>query len=129
MSFVRCSTPTEAITAAETLVKSGGEALFLFFGSENPQTGESWCPDCVVADPVVRKAIIAARKDLTVYECPVGERADWKNQPGHPYRTTPAFRIARIPTLVHLKGGVEVGRLVEADLAVPTTVAAFLGKG
>ncbi len=127
MPFVRCSTPADAVVAVESVVKSGGEALFLFFGAENPQTGESWCPDCVVADPVVRRAIITARKDLTVYECPVGERADWKNRPEHPFRTEARFRLTRIPTLLHFKGSVEIGRLVEGDLAVPATVAAFLG--
>lgn len=127
MPFVRCATPAEALAAADQVAATGAEALFLFFGSENPQTGDSWCPDCVVADPVVRKAITTARRDLTVYECPVGERADWKNQPGHPFRTAPRFHLARIPTLIHLRGGVEIGRLVEADLAQPATVAAFLG--
>ena len=128
MPFVRCSTPADAFAAAEALVKSGGEALFLFFGAENPQTGESWCPDCVTADPVLRRTISATRKDLTVYECPVGERADWKNKPEHPYRTHPLFAIARIPTLVHVAGGVVIGRLVEADCAVPERVAAFVAK-
>ena len=106
--------------------RPAGEALLLFFGSEDPQTGESWCPDCVTADPVLRAAIVRDRPDLTLYECPVGVRSAWKNVPGHPYRVHPELRVARIPTLIRWRDGCEVGRLIEADCADPAVVAAFV---
>lgn len=126
MPIVRCPSPAEAAAVADTLVATQGDALFLFFGAEDPQTGESWCPDCVTADPVLRRTIATTRRDLTVYECPVGQRADWKNQPQHPYRLHPLFRVARIPTLLFISKGVERGRLVEADCAQTRIVEAFL---
>ena len=127
MPIMRCATPAEASTVADTLVARQGSALFLFFGAEDPQTGDSWCPDCVTADPILRRTIAATRKDLTVYECPVGQRSDWKNQPTHPYRLHPLFRVARIPTLLFVENGTERGRLVEADCAQVAVVEAFLG--
>ncbi len=127
MPIVRCSTPAEAAAAVAQVTSSQGSALFLFFGAEDPQTGASWCPDCVTADPVLRSTIAVTRRDLTLYECPVGQRSAWKNHPEHPYRLHPLFRVARIPTLVFLVDGVERGRLVEADCAVPERVQAFLG--
>ena len=126
MPIVRCATPAEASAAVDRVVASQGSALFVFFGSEDPKTGESWCPDCVTADPVLRRTITTLRKDLTLHECPVGERSAWKNQPAHPYRLHPLFRVARIPTLVFIADGIERGRLVEADCAKPELVAAFL---
>ncbi len=133
MPFRRCPTPADAdasIAALRSADKTGakaGDGLFLFFGSTDPGTGQSWCPDCAVADPVLRSAIARQRGDLTTYECPVGERSAWKGNAEHPYRLHPAFRVQRIPTLIRFAGGSEIGRLVEADCADPARVAAFLG--
>ena len=126
MPFVRIPAPADLDQPLADLIAKQGEALLLFFGAEDPATGESWCPDCVTADPVLRRTIAKTRPDLTVYECPVGQRSDWKNRPEHPYRLHPLAKVARIPTLIRVKAGVEISRLVEADCAVPATVAAFL---
>ncbi len=126
--MVRCPTPADAVAAIERLRASREAAVFLFFGSEEPQNGESWCPDCVTADPVLRAAIRRLRPDLTVFECPVGTRAQWKNHPEHPYRLDPTTRLARIPTLLLLVDGCERGRLVEGDCAQRELVEAFLTR-
>ena len=128
MPLVRCPTPADAAAAIERLRAGRDSAAFLFFGSEDPQTAESWCPDCVTADPVLRAAIRRLRPDLTVYECPVGARSQWKNQPDHPYRRDPSTRLARIPTLLLMVDGLERGRLVEGDCAQPALVEAFLAR-
>jgi hypothetical protein len=126
MPIQRCSTPEETATAVANLRSSRTTGLFLFFGSEDPVSGESWCPDCVTADPVLRAAVTRLRPELTLYECPVGVRSQWKNRPEHPYRQDPTARLARIPTLLMVVDGCERGRLVEADCAKPELVAAFL---
>ena len=126
MPIVRCSPPKEASAVLTRLQAEAGSALFLFFGAEDPQTGESWCPDCVTADPVLRRSITRLRPDLVLYESPVGARSEWKNRPEHPYRLHPVFRVARIPTLLFISAGSERGRLVEADCALPAVVEAFL---
>ncbi len=126
MPIVRCATPVEAAAAVAQVTATQGSGLFVFFGADDPQTGESWCPDCVTADPVLRRTITRMRPDLTLYECPIGQRSEWKNRPEHPYRLHPLLRLARIPTLVFFFEGVERGRLVEADCAQPDVVAAFL---
>jgi thiol-disulfide isomerase/thioredoxin len=126
MPITRCATPDDAAAALAAVQTEGGSALFLFFGSEDPQTGASWCADCVTADPVLRRACRELRPDLTLYECPVGARSAWKNQPEHPYRQHPAWRLARIPTLILFEHGNERGRLVEADCANVAAVRAFL---
>lgn len=126
MPIVRCATPADSDQALDQVRRGRGEALFLFFGSEDPATGASWCPDCVTADPVLRMACVRQRPQAPLFECPVGVRSEWKNVPDHPYRVHPAFRLARIPTLIRFVDGCEVGRLVEADCAKPDAVAAFL---
>lgn len=128
MPIRRLATPADVAASLTTATASGESALYLFFGSEDPTTGESWCPDCVIADPVLRRACTSLRPDLVLYECPVGARSAWKNQPEHPFRLHPILRLARIPTLVFLERGLERGRLVEADCAKPTVVEAFLTR-
>ena len=126
MPIARCPTPEDAEREVDRLQRERGSALLLFFGSEDPASGQSWCPDCVTADPVLRRACRELKPGLTLFECPVGMRSDWKNRPEHPYRQHPALRVARIPTLVWLEDGCERGRLVEADCARPELVRAFL---
>jgi hypothetical protein len=127
MPFVRCPTSADAQTALDRVVQAQGDALFLFFGSEDPVTGASWCPDCVTADPVLRATIKATAPGLSVHECPVGLRSAWKGNMAHPYRVHPAFHLARIPTLIRFQRGIDIGRLVEASCADPAAVRAFLG--
>uniref|UniRef100_A0A915DER7 Thioredoxin domain-containing protein 17 n=1 Tax=Ditylenchus dipsaci TaxID=166011 RepID=A0A915DER7_9BILA len=61
------------------IVEGGRHPQFVFFiGSKLPETGESWCPDCVKAEPVMNEALKDAR--LTTYSridfvtCSVGLR-------------------------------------------------------
>jgi len=77
-------------------VETGNPVFVLFFGTETPETSESWCPDCVIADPLVRKAIIPIQNAILL-EAPVGARNDWKGNTSHPYRVR--FNVPAIPTL------------------------------
>jgi len=126
MASIRVPTPLDLPPILERLSTSRSAALLLFFGSEDQATGVSWCPDCVTADPLLRRACKTLQPSLDLFECPVGQRSAWKNQPEHPYRLHPLIRLARIPTLIWLDGACERGRLVEADCAVPASVEAFL---
>ncbi|MBA2482252.1 MAG: DUF953 domain-containing protein [Planctomycetes bacterium] len=126
MAIVRCPAPPDAQAALAGVLERQGSALFLFFGSEDPATGQSWCPDCVTADPVLRRACNDLSPGTPVFECPVGPRSEWKNRPEHPYRVHPAFHVERIPTLILLERGCETGRLVEGDCSSPERVRAFL---
>lgn len=126
MGIIRCATPADLQPILDQLTGQRGTALLLFFGSQDPQTGASWCPDCVTADPVLRRACRDLRPEVPLYECPVGLRSDWKARPDHPYRQHPQLHLQRIPTLLLIEEGCERGRLVEADCADPGTVRAFL---
>lgn len=128
MPISRLATYAEVEANLATAIAGRNSALYLFFGSEDPTTGASWCPDCVIADPILRRACTTLRPDLVLYECPVGLRSEWKNQLQHPYRLHPTTRLARIPTLLFLEHGMERGRLVEGDCAQPAIVEAFLKR-
>ncbi|KAI3662528.1 hypothetical protein MP638_000638 [Amoeboaphelidium occidentale] len=86
----------------------------VFFGSEDPETKESWCPDCVVSDPVIRRKIASIEGSVLV-ECPVGLRSEWKGKTDHPYKVNPLLRITNIPTLLRWVNGKPTGKLVEGE--------------
>jgi hypothetical protein len=126
MPIHRAADPTAVAAALEHVQIIRGEALFAFFGSQDPGTGESWCKDCVTADPVLRGTVTTVKPTVPLFECPVGERAQWKDIGDHPYRIHPVWRLERIPTLVHVVDGVERGRLVEGACSDPVAVERFL---
>jgi hypothetical protein len=70
----------------------------LFRASDDPETGEAWCPDVRRTLPAVRKAVADAGG--TLLEVLVGDRPTWKSQ-DHPFRTDLRLRVAGVPTLVH----------------------------
>ena len=56
-----------------------GSRLFIYFvGSKLPETGKSWCPDCVEAEPVLQQALqqLEEKPDMkvVVLTCEVGFR-------------------------------------------------------
>ncbi len=129
MAIRRCGDPQALEQALAHCREAGEEALFLFFGSEDPVSGVSWCPDCVTADPLLRTACGLLRPEVVLHECPVGTRGEWRDRSEHPYRQHPVWHLERIPTLVHLRGHCELGRLVEADCGDDVCLARFLGAG
>ncbi|KAF1803123.1 hypothetical protein FB192DRAFT_1366530 [Mucor lusitanicus] len=106
-------------------VESGNPVFVLFFGTETPETSESWCPDCVIADPLVRKAIIPIENAILL-EAPVGARNDWKGNTAHPYRVR--FNVPAIPTLFKWSEAGPGEKLVEEECADANKLAQFVGN-
>ncbi|CAG8454849.1 10425_t:CDS:2 [Paraglomus occultum] len=52
----------------------GSKVYVLFFGTELPSTGQSWCPDCYEADPHIRNAFDKHAPSAILIEAPVGTR-------------------------------------------------------
>jgi hypothetical protein len=70
----------------------------LVVGENVPETGKSWCPDCVKADPLIQKAL-SNDPEVTLLECPV-PRSTYKGNPNHPYRTHKQIQLQGVPTLI-----------------------------
>jgi hypothetical protein len=80
------------------------------------------CPDCVRAEPAVRRAFVAERQRLLV--CDVGAREAWKagtataggsiDEAPHPLRGAP-WALVCIPSLVALDGGWAAGQPARAQ--------------
>eukprot|EP00096_Caligus_rogercresseyi_P003037 TRINITY_DN1555_c0_g1_i1.p1 TRINITY_DN1555_c0_g1~~TRINITY_DN1555_c0_g1_i1.p1 ORF type:complete len:123 (-),score=33.00 TRINITY_DN1555_c0_g1_i1:349-717(-) len=76
----------------------GGNLVVLFTGSLDPKTGKSWCPDCVVAEPII-DSVFKDRPEIHFLTVLVGPREFWKD-PACPFRTNPQTRLKSVPTLM-----------------------------
>ena len=76
----------EAFKAAfDEKVASGDKFVVIMTGTINEETGESWCPDCVVAKPHIQRIIDAAAGQRAFIKGIV-TRDEWRGNTGHPYR-------------------------------------------
>ncbi|CAO3647149.1 unnamed protein product [Mucor hiemalis] len=105
-------------------VETGNPVFVIFFGTETPETSESWCPNCVIANPLVRKVILQV-KDSILLEAPVGGRNEWKGNTTHPYRVK--FQVPAIPTLYKWTAAGPGDKLVEEDCANVEKLHKFIG--
>ena len=97
--------------------------IFYFTGAHYPRTHQSWCPDCVASDPIVKAEYQRMKASYTAFladpsqfpnglgedgypvarpyfiHCPV-ERGSYLNNPAHPYRRHPFVELRSVPTLL-----------------------------
>ena len=99
-------------------IKSLGKDIFVLFSGSKTPSGESWCPDCVVAQPVVDSALSKAPEDSFYVYVGVGGRNFWKD-PNCIFRTDSRTKLKSVPTL--LKYGTPQ-RLEEGQCAKPDMV-------
>jgi hypothetical protein len=94
---------------------------FVIFYASRDESGRMWCPDCRDVEDIIKRTFASADdgpSGLIVY---VGQKSEWKTE-GSKFRLEP-WRIQSIPTIVKLKDGVEVERLVEGDITASTLAA------
>merc|ERR1712024_161937 len=85
-----------------SLVKeeSGSSNVFvLCTGAQDPETGKSWCQDCVKAEPVIEECITKAKETDVFIVAIVGDRPKWKD-PNNEFRKNPKTMLKSIPTLM-----------------------------
>ncbi|GBG85501.1 hypothetical protein CBR_g40140 [Chara braunii] len=90
----------------------------VFLADKDRSTGQSWCPDCRKAEPVIDKcfAEAAAEKERVLVRCYVGDGPTWRN-PQHPFRTDSRLKLTGVPTLVRWEKGAVVRSLGDVDSA------------
>ncbi|KAG1657882.1 Thioredoxin domain-containing protein 17 [Nymphon striatum] len=102
----------EAVKAAIDSEKNHSGPIFvLFTGSKNAK-GESWCPDCVKAEPFIEEVLHSNRSELLFIQCDVGNRNFWKDQ-NNAFRKDNFLKLTGVPTLLKIK---ENKRLQEEQL-------------
>ncbi|EGF81728.1 hypothetical protein BATDEDRAFT_86770 [Batrachochytrium dendrobatidis JAM81] len=109
-------------TIKATVAEASGRVFVLLFGTEAPATGQSWCSDCVIADPLIRKSI-AKISDAVLIEAPAGSRgAEYRSSKYHDH---PDIKLMAVPTLIEWGKQGPLKRLVEEDCARQDLLDAF----
>ncbi|KAI8086439.1 uncharacterized protein BX664DRAFT_335803 [Halteromyces radiatus] len=123
VQFIRVTTEDFDHQVEKTLQDEKNKVFVLFFGTELDTTNESWCPDCVVADPLIRKSLLNVPNAVLI-EAPVGLRDEWKGNTAHPYRVK--FNVPAIPTLFKWSKAGPGAKLVEEEAADVDKLNAFV---
>uniref|UniRef100_U5EK99 Thioredoxin domain-containing protein 17 n=1 Tax=Corethrella appendiculata TaxID=1370023 RepID=U5EK99_9DIPT len=92
----------EEFTKLAESLESSGEPIHVLFSGGKTESGESWCPYCVKAEPVVHEALKSASESSHFIHVDVGERAYWKD-PNCPFRKDPRTHLVFLPTLLRWK--------------------------
>ncbi|XP_031551663.1 thioredoxin domain-containing protein 17-like [Actinia tenebrosa] len=92
----------EGLQNLETTIQENADEKrkFVMFIGAIDETGDSWCPDCRDAEPVVEKGLNSAPSDSVFILVVVGDRPTWKD-PNNEFRTG-KYKLTGIPTLVEI---------------------------
>eukprot|EP00055_Hartaetosiga_balthica_P000446 m.136584 g.136584 ORF g.136584 m.136584 type:complete len:126 (-) comp10767_c0_seq1:169-546(-) len=116
--FVVCSVD-ECVDCVKENKTESNRVFVLCSGAENAD-GQSWCPDCVVAKPIVEECVNENGDESDVYiYCNVGDRSAWKT-PENEFRNHGDFKLTAIPTF--FVWGTQM-KLVEAQCGTKDNVA------
>ena len=107
-------------------LKEKKDFIVYIFGDHDKQ-GRSWCPDCVVAEPFVEKAmqkINEMESQKEVYFINISVKISGRDI----YRNDKIIKMKRIPTIIYFSRGVEMGRLIEGDMASQENINEFIDQ-
>lgn len=89
----------DAIKSLKTKdAKDNQDLVLCFFAGSEDAKGNSWCPDCVAAKPILEAALKKAPEETTLIMCYI-ERAIWKDM-RNPFRTDKELELKCVPTLM-----------------------------
>ncbi|KAJ1662183.1 hypothetical protein IW140_006121 [Coemansia sp. RSA 1813] len=127
MRCIRVNKPDEFDDIVTEAATQSNAVFVLFFGRETPETNESWCPDCVVADPFIRKAISTVENSILL-EVPI-DRSTATTSPTAVFRQREDIRLEKVPTLLRwTASGPSSIRLVEDECHTEEGIAEFAAK-
>ncbi|KAI8851897.1 hypothetical protein BC829DRAFT_415034 [Chytridium lagenaria] len=121
MPIKRFSDPTTFNADLSALLASTpGRVFVVVFASEDAQTGQSWCPDCVIAHPKIRKGVNGVEGAVILTD-----EFRWRS-PASFFRTHPIFKTTKVPTLYEVgKNGEVLQQLIEAEAYDDALLAKF----
>jgi thiol-disulfide isomerase/thioredoxin len=106
---------SEAELSAAIAAHAGKADVFvLFCGAVSPDTGASWCSDCVEADPTIHAAFDKATAPTVLISVPL-VRSEYKGNSEHWARTMAGVKLQRIPSLMKWGKGKAIATLVEDE--------------
>ncbi|XP_047358461.1 thioredoxin domain-containing protein 17-like [Vespa velutina] len=74
------------------------ESVFVLYTGTKLENGQSWCPDCVEAEPFIEAGLQVLSETSHFVVVEVGDRAFWKN-PNCIFRKDSKTQLKVLPTL------------------------------
>uniref|UniRef100_T1PFD3 Thioredoxin domain-containing protein 17 n=1 Tax=Musca domestica TaxID=7370 RepID=T1PFD3_MUSDO len=83
-------------------LEGSGQPIHVLFSGGKDESGNSWCPYCVKAEPVIHDALAKAPEKSHFVHVDVGERSYWKDL-NCPFRKDLNTHLVFLPTLLRWK--------------------------
>lgn len=74
------------------------EPVYVLYTGTKLENGQSWCPDCVEAEPYIEKGFELGQEPCHLVTVEVGDRPFWKD-PNCVFRTNTTTKLKVLPTL------------------------------
>ena len=103
----------EFIPTLEALSKEQETVIAILTGATDPDTGKSWCPDCVRAKPNLEQHVIGPSAGKKIILAIV-KRSEWSGRADHPYKQSALLKAKGVPTVLLFSNG-EVVMRAEKD--------------
>lgn len=126
MKCVRVMEPKRFDEQVKDALGKSSAVFVLFFGREKPETGESWCPDCVIADPIVRKAV-GTKSDSILLEVPVDRSTDQESETNL-FRQREDVKLNKVPTLLRWTNNGPASTRLEEDECQEKNILEYISK-
>lgn len=127
VTSVTCLKPEDFESAlAEVEGKQARHTYLLFYASEDPATGRSWCPDCVRAKPLIDEALRKSTESTALLVAFV-DRQPYRT-PEYLYRTDPRIDLRCVPTLIRWDEGKKVHQLNDVQCQNPDLIEELFTK-
>ena len=120
------TTPSNFSTIIKDYLKQKKDFIVYIYGDHDEQ-GRSWCPDCEVSQPLVENILPRIKENESqkeVYFINISVAINNREI----YRNDKIIKMKRIPTIIYFSQGVEMGRLVEGDMASQENIDAFIDQ-
>ncbi|OMJ18530.1 Thioredoxin-like protein Clot [Smittium culicis] len=101
--------------------------MYVYVGRESQSTGESYCPDCTKAIPIIAKALDSFGARYTLLKVPVDGPQD-TNSETYAFRKRRDTNLTAVPTLIAYNSQGITGRLVESQLLNYNNIIRFLSS-
>jgi thioredoxin-like negative regulator of GroEL len=91
--------PSEFEAVYQQVTSEQEFVILVFTGGDDPATGASWCPDCIVHKPAITEKIINQSTGKVIIAL-VPTRSEWVGNSEHPYKKHQVFKVRGVPTVL-----------------------------
>ena len=113
-NVIEFTEPADLIAKYDELSKTDNFFIVYLTGGIDPNTGVSWCSDCVENQPHIDSGVLN-KTQLTVLKGIVNDKTTWMGVADHPYKAHPILKAGGVPSVILLQGPQALMRAESGD--------------